>query len=62
MISSWTFVIIIATLMTYKDKKDKVKLASKRSYFYIATDAIMRIAILSIVMKYTMEIMIDLLN
>ncbi|WP_302054732.1 hypothetical protein [Macrococcus epidermidis] len=39
-----------------------MKLASKRSYCYIATDAIMRIAILSIVMKYTMEIMIDLLN
>ncbi|XWL03367.1 hypothetical protein AB4G91_05200 [Macrococcoides goetzii] len=62
MISSWTFVIIIATLMTYEDKKDNVKLASKRSYCYIATDAIMRIAILSIVMKYTMEIMIDIFD
>lgn len=62
MISSWTFVIIIATLMTYEDKKDKVKLTSKRSYCYIATDAIMRIFILSVVMKFTMKFVLEIFN
>ncbi|RAK46453.1 hypothetical protein BHU61_03080 [Macrococcus epidermidis] len=62
MISSWPFVIIISTLMTYEDKKDNVKLASKRSYCYIATDAIMRIFILSVVMKFTMEFVLEIFN
>lgn len=62
MISSWTFVSIIATLMTYEDKKNKVKVTSKRSYFYIATDAIIRIIILSVVMKFTMGFMINIFN
>lgn len=60
MISSWTFVIIIATLMTYEDKKNQVKVTCKRSYCYIATDAIMRILFLSVVMKFTMEFMINI--
>lgn len=62
MITSWTFVIIIATLMTYEDKKNKMKVTSKRSYCYIATDTIMRILILSVVMKFTMEFMINIFN
>lgn len=62
MISSWTFVIIIAALMTYEDKNNQVKVTSKRSYCYIATDAIMRIVILSVVMKFTMEFMINIFN
>lgn len=62
MISSWTFVIIIAALMTYEDKNNQVKVTSKLSYCYIATDAIMRIVILSVVMKFTMEFMINIFN
>ncbi|WP_414049443.1 hypothetical protein [Macrococcus animalis] len=62
MISSWTFVIIIATLMTYEDKKNQVNVTSISSYFYIASDAIVRIVILSVVMKFTMEFMINIFN
>lgn len=60
--SSWTLVIIIATLITYEDKKNKVNVTSKSSYVYIASDAIVRIVILSVVMKFTMEFMINIFN
>ncbi|WP_414051289.1 hypothetical protein [Macrococcus animalis] len=62
MSSSWTLVIIIATLITYEDKKYQVNVTSKSSYFYIASDVIMRIVILSVVMKFTMEFMINIFN
>ncbi|WP_414052721.1 hypothetical protein [Macrococcus animalis] len=62
MSSSWTLVIIIATLITYEDKKNQVNVTSKSSYFYIASDVIMRIVILSVVMKFTMEFMINIFN
>ncbi|WP_414047974.1 hypothetical protein ACMGE7_04695 [Macrococcus equi] len=62
MISSWTFVIIIATLMTFEDKKNQVNVTSKRSYLYIAMDGILRIAILSVVMKLSMDLMLNILN
>lgn len=62
MTTSWTFIIILTTLMTYEDKKNKVNFTSKRSYLYIASDAILRIILLSIVMKVTMELIMNIFN
>lgn len=62
MISSWTFVIIIVSLITYEDKKKNINISSKKSYLYIASDAFLRIAVISVAMKLTMDFMLYLFN
>lgn len=53
--TSWVAIITLATVTTYFDKKKNVTITDKMSYIYISSDALLRIIVLSIVTKVTLD-------